>query len=139
MADNRANQTEALRDWEQRRQEQLAAGLTLVQRWVDTFPVRSVRFRLVRLAGESNTLLRWRRCARVQNAPHGSRFELADDPTVLLALPKSVRTVVLDYERRRLAINYDYAIAAYRVQRLRALQTLQAALAELRRLDRETS
>jgi hypothetical protein len=137
MADDRVSLTEALRDWEQRSHKQLAAGVGLVQRWAEAFPASSLPFRLVRLHGESNTLLRWRRCVRKPHqARHGSRFELINDIPAFTALPVSVRSVILDFERRRIQINYEYATAAYRVQRLKALAAQHAALADLRRLHR---
>jgi hypothetical protein len=137
MADDRISLSEALRDWEHRAQQQVAAAIALVHRWADAFPPGSLPFRLARVHGESNTLLRWRRCARRPSpAKHGSRFELIDDPVAFDALPASVRAVVLDFERRRIQINYDYAIAAYRVQRIKTLSSQHAALAELRRAHR---
>jgi hypothetical protein len=138
MADNRTSLTEALRDWEHRAQQQLSAGVALVQRWGNAFPAGSMPFRLARIHGESNTLLRWRSHARSQNAARGSRFELIDSAAVFRDLPEPVQAVVLDFERRRIQINYDYAIAAYRVQRMKAVSAHHTALAELRRLHRQT-
>lgn len=136
MADDRVSLAEALRDWEHRADQHLAAGIALVQRWCDAFPNASLPFRLARVHGESNTLLRWRSHSRQQGAVRGARFELIDAASSFDALPASVRTVVLDFERRRIQINYDYAVAAYRVQRIKALSNQHMALAELRRLHR---
>lgn len=136
MADDRVSLAEALRDWEQRSQQHLATGIALVQRWADTFQAGSLPFRLARIHGESNTLLRWRSHSRLQGTARGGRFELMDDVHAFQALPASVRTAVLDFERRRIQINYEYATAAYRVQRIKALSSQHAALAELRRLHR---
>jgi hypothetical protein len=138
MADDRVSLAEAQRDWEHRSNQHLAAGIALVQRWADAFPGGSLPFRLARIHGESNTLLRWRSHSRQQGTARGSRFELIEAASAFNALPASVRTVVLDFERRRIQINYDYAVAAYRVQRIKALSAQHMALAELRRLHRAT-
>ena len=136
MADDRVSLTEALRDWEHRADQHLAAGIALVQRWADAFPAASLPFRLARIHGESNTLLRWRSHSRQPGVPRGSRFELIDAASTFNTLPASVRSAVLDFERRRIQINYEYAVAAYRVQRIKALSSQHTALAELRRLHR---
>lgn len=138
MTDDRASTRELLHDLEQQRDQCAAEGVALVQRWAAAFPRGALVFRLVRLAGESNTLLRWRSCGGGRQV-RGGRFELIDARDSFAALPDRVRVRVLEFEQRRIAINHEYAIAAYRVQRLRMLASQRQALAELRRLHRDAS
>ncbi|MDT0498604.1 hypothetical protein RM530_14735 [Algiphilus sp. W345] len=54
-------------------------------------------------------------------------------------LPEPVRTRLLDFERQRIAINHEYALAAYAAQQLRRLLSQRDALAQLRRLHHVAS
>lgn len=119
---------ERLDDACQRRDQWAAEGMALVEQWHQAFPHGTIAFRLVRMTGESNTLLRWRSDARVR----GGRVELGDIPEALDALPSSVRRRVWRFEQQRIAINFEYAMAAYRAQRLDRLEAQRAALAALR-------
>lgn len=136
MIDDRASTRELLCELEQRRDQFEAQGVALVQRWAAAFPRGALAFRLVRLAGESNTLLRWRSSGTAHHV-RGGRFELIDVRDSFAALPDRVRAGLLEFEQRRIAINHDYAIAAYRVQRLQMLTSQRQALAQLRRLHRD--
>ena len=107
-------------------------GQALVAEWRQRFPKGSLPFTLVRLAGESNTLLRWR-CSGAGCMPRGGRFELADQPDWLAGLAPAVRSRILDFERDRVALNYEYALAAYAHARLVQLERQRLALAQLRR------
>lgn len=135
MRQHQANLHEQLHDLEQRRQGHGTEGMVLVQRWAQAFPRGTIPFRLVRLYGESNTLLRWRSSGKAWPV-RGGRFELAAMQGQFLQLPDTVRARVLDFEQSRTRINYDYAITAYLAQRARALSEQRQALAELRRLHR---
>lgn len=53
---------------------------------------------------------------------------------LLGALPEAVRGRILDFERRRIEINHEYALVAYAHARLVDLERHRAALARLRRL-----
>lgn len=136
MTDDRASTRELLCELEQRRDQLGAEGVALVQRWATAFPRGALAFRLIRLAGESNTLLRWRSSGTAHGV-RGGRFELIDARDSFVALPDRVRVRVLDFEQRRITINHDYAIAAYRAQRLQILAAQRQALAELRQLHRD--
>jgi hypothetical protein len=138
VSDDRASTRERLNELERQRDQLEAEGVRLVQRWGAAFPRGTVPFRLVRLAGESNTLLRWRSSGGGREV-RGGRFELIDARALFVALQDRVRIRVLEFEQHRIAINHDYAIAAYRVQRLRMLAAQRQALAELRRLHRDTT
>lgn len=107
-------------------------GQALVVAWRQRFPKGSVPFTLIRLAGESNTLLRWR-CSGAGCTPRGGRFELADRPDWLAALAPSVRSRILDFERDRITLNYEYALAVYVHARLLQLERHRLALGQLRR------
>ncbi|MEC9360191.1 MAG: hypothetical protein VX836_20260 [Pseudomonadota bacterium] len=121
-----------LQELRQTQRDLVQQGLALIRQWNDTFPRGTTSFRLARLSGESNTLLRWRRTSDA-NRTRGHRFELVDQPTLLDALPEAVRPRVLDFEDRRIRLNYEHAIATYRMQRLQELLRRRDALAQLRR------
>jgi hypothetical protein len=108
-----------------------ARGQALVAGWRQRFPKASLPLTLVRLAGESNTLLRWR-CSGAGYVPRGGRFELADRPEFLAALAPAVRSRILDIEHDRIALNYEYALAAYAHARLLQLESHRLAVAQLR-------
>lgn len=133
MNANRSDQGELLHELQQQRDALAAEGLCLVQRWAATFPRGALAFRLVRLSGESNTLLRWRSNGRAA-IPRGARFELIDAQDLVASLPQRARELLLDIEQQRIAINHGYAVAAYRARRLEMLLAQRDALARLRQL-----
>lgn len=116
----------------QQRQGLEVRGQALVAAWRQRFPKGSLPFALVRLAGESNTLLRWR-CSGEGCHPRGGRFELANQPDCVAALAPSVRSRIFEFERDRIALNYEYALAAYGQARLQDLDRHRQALGQLRR------
>lgn len=103
-----------------------------MRRWAESFPRGTTGFRLARLAGESNTLLRWRKTAGDATA-HGRRFELADDADLVVILPATARLRVLEFERCRIQLNYEHALVSYQIQRFTDLQRHHDALARLQR------
>lgn len=119
----------------QRQAELVQAGISLVQRWDAAFPRRAMHVRLVRLAGESNTLLRWR-CSAAARSVRGGRFELIDEADLLLRLPAAVRQRLLEIERERIELNFEYALIVYQYQRMTVLMQQRSALAELRALHK---
>lgn len=106
----------------------------LLARWRSAFPAGRLPFYLARLTGESLTLLRWRRTASTPGAG-GRRFELLDAAeTALREQPPAVRQAVFEFERRRVTINFDYALSAYERDRLIELLRQRRRLAEARKL-----
>ena len=108
-------------------------GADLVLSWRRRFRKGTLPFRLVRLGGESNTLLRWR-CAGAGCLPRGGRVELTELQDILVPLPDAVRGRIWDFERRRIEINHEYALLTYAHARLVDLERHRSALAQLRRL-----
>ena len=106
----------------------------LLARWRSAFPAQRLPFYLARLSGESLTLLRWRRRATTPGAG-GRRFELLDAAeTALHEQSPAVRRAVFEFERQRVALNYDYALCAYERERLIELLRQRRRLAEARKL-----
>ncbi len=106
----------------------------LLARWRSAFPAGRLPFYLARLTGESLTLLRWRRTASTPGAG-GRRFELLDAAEeALREQPPDVRKAVFEFEWRRVAINFDYALSAYERDRLIELLRQRRRLAEARKL-----
>lgn len=103
----------------------------LIGRWRSCHT--ALPFYLARLSGESLTLLRWRRRADTAGCG-GRRFELLDDSTTLRQLSLSALAEVLDFERRRGAINFGYSLCTYERQRLNELLLNRRRLAEARKL-----
>lgn len=117
----------------QRRTDIARQGADLVLNWRGRFRKGTLPLGLVRLGGESNTLLRWR-CTGAGCLPRGGRVELSEMQDLLVPLPDAVRTRILDFERRRIEINHEYALVTYALARLVDLERHRAALAQLRRL-----
>jgi hypothetical protein len=138
MTEVHLGEADILRQLDERRDRFENQGLTLVQCWNEAFPRGALPFRLVRLGGESNTLLRWRSGAGGRQAA-GRRLELIQAMDVFAALPEPVRNRVLEIEQQRIAINHEYALAAYAAQQLRRLLSQRNALAQLRRLHHVAS
>ena len=106
----------------------------LLARWRSNFSTARLPFYLARLTGESLTLLRWRRTASTPGAG-GRRFELLDaTEAALREQPSAVRQAIFEIERRRIAINHDYALTAYEHARLIELLRQRRRLAEARKL-----
>ncbi len=106
----------------------------LLARWRSSFSVGRLPFYLARLTGESLTLLRWRRTASTPGVG-GRRFELLDaSEAALHEQPSAVRHAIFEIERRRIAINHDYALTAYEHARLIELLRQRRRLAEARKL-----
>ena len=106
----------------------------LLARWRSSFSARRLPFYLARLTGESLTLLRWRRTASSSGAG-GRRFELLDaTEAALREQPSAVRHAIFEIERRRVAINHDYALTVYEHTRLIELLRQRRRLAEARKL-----
>ena len=106
----------------------------LLARWRSSFSAAGLPFYLARLTGESLTLLRWRRTASTPGAG-GRRFELLDaTEAALREQPSAVRQAIFEIERRRIAINHDYALTAYEHARLIELLRQRRRLAEARKL-----
>lgn len=123
-----------LDDLTQRRIELEQAALELIEGWRSAFARGSLPFYLTQLSGESLTLLRWRRAATTPGAG-GRRFELMDTAeTSLRAQAVAVRRLIFDFERRRVAINYEYALTAYEQHRLTDLLRQRRRLAQARKL-----
>lgn len=123
-----------LDDLTQRRYGLEQAALELIEGWRSAFARGSLPFYLTQLSGESLTLLRWRRAATTTGAG-GRRFELMDTvETSLHAQPVAVRRLVFDFERRRIAVNYEYALTAYEQHRLTDLLRQRHRLAQARKL-----
>ncbi len=138
MTEVHLGEADILRQFDERRDRFENQGLTLVQCWNEAFPRSTLPFRLVRLGGESNTLLRWRSGARARESA-GRRFELIQARDIFATLPEPVRKRVLEIEQQRIAINHEYALAAYAAQQLRRLMSQRNALAQLRRLHHAAS
>lgn len=117
----------------QRRTDIVHRGADLVLNWRGRFRKGTLPFRLVRLGGESNTLLRWR-CAGAGWLPRGGRVELPELQDILVPLPDAVRGRIWEFERRRIEINHEYALVTYAHARLVDLERHRAALAQLRLL-----
>lgn len=118
----------------QRRQALEQDAHELLARWHSAFPSRQMPFYLARLTGESLTLLRWRRAASTPGAG-GRRFELLDAAeTAVRDQPPAIRKSLFEFERRRVTINYDYALSAYEHDRLTELLRQRRRLAEARKL-----
>lgn len=107
-------------------------GAELVRDWRQRFHKGVLPFSLVRLGGESNTLLRWR-CTGAGCRPRGGRFELEQGGDLIAGLPVAVCGRILDFEKTRIEINYQYALATYGLARLDDLERRRTALAHLRR------
>jgi len=106
----------------------------LLARWRSSFSAGRLPFYLARLTGESLTLLRWRRTANTAGAG-GRRFELLDaTDATLREQSRAVQHAIFEIERRRIAINHDYALTAYEHARLIALPCQRRRLAEARKL-----
>lgn len=106
----------------------------LLARWRSSFSAGRLPFYLARLTGESLTLLRWRRTASTPGAG-GRRFELLDATDATLRdQSRAVRHAIFEIERRRIAINHDYALTAYEHARLIELLCQRRRLAEARKL-----
>lgn len=106
----------------------------LLSRWRSGFSTGRLPFYLARLTGESLTLLRWRRTASTPGAG-GRRFELMETTEVVLhEQPRATRQAIFEIERRRIAINHDYALTAYEHARLIELLRQRRRLAEARKL-----
>lgn len=106
----------------------------LLARWRSGFSAARLPFYLARLTGESLTLLRWRRTASTPGAG-GRRFELLDATEAALSgVTSAVRQAIFEIERRRIAINHDYALTAYEHARLIELLRQRRRLAEARKL-----
>jgi hypothetical protein len=106
-------------------------GRRLAQQWTAAFPT-AMPIRLVRIAGESNTLLRWR-CSTSTRAVVGGRFELIDELPLIQSLPESVQHRLLDFESSRIQLNFDYAMTLYQSKRLADYHRHVLALGDLRR------
>lgn len=118
----------------QRRQMLEQEAQELLARWRSVFPTTRLPFYLARLTGESLTLLRWRRTARTPGAG-GRRFELLDAAeTALHEQSPDIRRAVFEFERRRVAINFEFALCAYEHARLIELLRQRRRLAEARKL-----
>ena len=107
-------------------------GAGLTREWRQRFPKGSLPFTLMRLGGESNTLLRWR-CSATSCRPRGARLELAQVRERITTLPAPVRGRVLQFEQARIELNYEYALVAYNLARLEDLDNHRTVLAGLRR------
>lgn len=107
-------------------------GAEVVRDWRQRFRKGVLPFGLVRLGGESNTLLRWR-CTGAGCQPRGGRFELEQAGDLIAGLPAAVRARILDVEKVRIELNYRYALVAYALARLDDLERHRTALAQLRR------
>ncbi|MDE0855608.1 MAG: hypothetical protein OSA97_14420 [Nevskia sp.] len=118
----------------QRRVSLARQGAELVGNWRQRFGKGVLPFSLVRLGGESNTLLRWR-CTGAGCNPRGGRFELEQARDVIARLPAAVRARILDIEKARIELNYQYALAIYGLFRLDDLERRRTALAHLRRSE----
>jgi len=106
----------------------------LLAHWRSRFSAGRLPFYLARLTGESLTLLRWRRTASTPGAG-GRRFELLDATDATLhEQPRAVQQAIFEFERRRTAINYDYALAAYEHARLTELLRQRRRLVAARKL-----
>lgn len=106
----------------------------LLAHWRSSFAAARLSFYLARITGESLTLLRWRRTASTPGAG-GRRFELLDAADAALrGQASAVRQAIFEIERRRIAINYDYALTAYEHARLIELLRQRRRLAEARKL-----
>lgn len=138
MTEVHLGEADILRQFDESRDRFENQGLRLVQCWNEAFPRGALTFRLVRLGGESNTLLRWRSGAGGRQAA-GRRFELIQARDIFATLPEPVRNRVLEIEQQRIAINHEYALAAYAGQQLRRLLSQRDALAQLRRLHHVAS
>lgn len=119
-------------DLAQQRASLARSGAELVNDWRRRFRKGVLPFGLVRLGGESNTLLRWR-CTGGGCSPRGGRFELEQAGDLITGLPPAVRARILDVEKARIELNYQYALAAYALARLDDLERHRTALAQLRR------
>lgn len=107
-------------------------GAEMVRAWLQRFPKGTLPFALVRLGGESNTLLRWR-CSGAGCRPRGGRFELERVVDLIAGLPAAVRARILEVEKARIELNYRYAMTTYALARLDNLERHRIALAQLRR------
>jgi hypothetical protein len=116
----------------QRRVELAQRGAQLVRDWRRRFPKGSLPFHLVRLGGESHTLLRWR-CTGAGCDPRGGRIELAEQAPVIASMSPAVRDRLLEAEQARITLNYEYAMASYALARLNDLARHREALGRLRR------
>jgi hypothetical protein len=116
----------------QRKLDLAQRGAQLVRDWCRRFPKGSLPFHLVRLGGESHTLLRWR-CTGPGCAPRGGRIELADQAALIVGMGAAVRERLLEAEQARITLNYEYALASYALARLNDLSRHREALGRLRR------
>lgn len=118
----------------QHRQALEQIAVELIENWRSTFHAGALPFYLTRLTGESLTLLRWRRAATTAGVG-GRRFELmeADDPSLRTQSPTVCKTL-FEFERRRIAINHDYALTAYELARLADFVRQRRRLAQARKL-----
>ncbi|MGQ0700579.1 MAG: hypothetical protein ACT4PZ_20355 [Panacagrimonas sp.] len=118
----------------QRRQMLEQDAHELLAHWRSAFPPGRMPFYLARLTGESLTLLRWRRAASTPGVG-GRRFELLESAeTVVRDQQPGARKALFEFERRRMTINYDYALSVYEHGRLTELLRQRRRLAEARKL-----
>ena len=128
-----ANRLQGLEDeLAQRRADLAHRGAALVSEWRQRFPKGTLPINLVRLGGESNTLLRWR-SSGAGHQPRGGRIEVAEAHEIICTLPAPVRARILLFEQNRIALNYEYALVVYAQARLLDLERHRTALARLRR------
>lgn len=120
-----------------RKAELLAQGERMRIAWFEAFPQRSMPVYPARTSHESHTYLRWRRSSGASK--RASRCELSDVEDRILALPRSVREQVLEFERRRIQFNLDFACCAYELSRLEDLIRHRSNLGKLRKAHREVA
>ena len=120
-----------------RKAELLAQGERMRVAWFEAFPQRSMPVYPARTSHESHTYLRWRRSAGASK--RASRCELADVEERILALPRAVREQVLEFERRRIQFNLDFACCAYELSRVEDLIRHRSNLGKLRKAHREAA
>lgn len=126
-----------LEDLQSRKAELLAQGERMRVAWFEAFPQRSMPVYPARTSHESNTYFRWRRSTGATK--RASRCELFDVEERILALPKAVREQVLEFERRRIQFNLDFACCAYELSRVEDLIRHRSNLGKLRKAHREAA
>lgn len=115
------------------RQDLAHRGSALLLEWKERFPKGTLPLKLVRMGGESNTLLRWR-CSGSAHQPRGGRIELADARMLIEDLSAPVRARILLVEQTRIALNYEYAVVVYAQARLMDVERHRASVSQLRRV-----
>jgi hypothetical protein len=97
--------------WEQ-------AADQLIEEWRNRFGGASLPVNLTKIGNESRTLLRWRLAQPMFGKPRGARVELLDVDAAVAGLDSTMRRALASFERRRLRVNCQAAVAIYRHEQL---------------------